>query len=551
MNRELQVNLFQIDDIQLNSESTHIKDRTLYLNQEKTGHLVDRYPELTDIQLQVLHKNNWEQVHVNTIMDVIPIKTKMKNNSPLGEGVTTELSGVVVMMTAREASGKQFAEFGSTAGKLSEKVAFNRPGCPDEHDLILHVDMTIVDGISMTRDGPIACHRAVDELIQEIRNVIKDLVDHTTPADGYRIREGAHDNEPTVLLVKEMMGQGGMHDNILLPIEPCGVTGGKSVVDLGNMPVLLSPNEALDGSIHAMTCVGPSTKETTRHYARDPLVQSLYLDQDLYLKGVIAVGSPQSNHEKDYVADRVGMIVEQVNPDGVIVMTEGFGNNHIDFARHIEEVGKRNIPVVGVTYAAKQGALITGNPHMDALVELNKNESMVETEVLAENTLMPEDADRAIHMLKDKLYNNGVNIHSEIPVPKKPSPVWAEPPRDLSSTKVALVTAAGVHLKDQEPFEVAGDNTYREIPWDVDSQNLMVTHGGYDHKDVRQDINCMFPIDRLNQLASEGVIHGGSAVHIGFMGGGGDFQAFNDSVGPEIAEKLKKAQAGACILTAG
>jgi D-proline reductase (dithiol) PrdB len=48
--------------------------------------------------------------------------------------------------------------------------------------------------------------------------------------------------------------------------------------------------------------------------------------------------------------------------------------------------------------------------------------------------------------------------------------------RELSQSTFALVTTAGVHLRDQEPFDVDGDNTWRLIPGDIQSSQLMVTH---------------------------------------------------------------------------
>ena len=46
-----------------------------------------------------------------------------------------------------------------------------------------------------------------------------------------------------------------MHDNLILPIEPVGVLGAKPNVDLGNVPIMVSPLELLDGCIHALTCI--------------------------------------------------------------------------------------------------------------------------------------------------------------------------------------------------------------------------------------------------------------------------------------------------------
>ncbi|AZR74634.1 proline reductase [Anoxybacter fermentans] len=142
-------------------------------------------------------------------------------------------------------------------------------------------------------------------------------------------------------------------------------------------------------------------------------------------------------------------------------------------------------------------------------------------------------------------------LQSEIYVPITPPPVWAPVTKELKDMTVALVTAAGVHLKSDKRFNLAGDFTFRKIPGDVSSSELMVSHGGYDNADVNKDINCMFPIDRLRELAEEGFIKSIASTHIGFMGGGGDQQKFKEETGPEIARILKEEGVDAVILTAG
>lgn len=98
---------------------------------------------------------------------------------------------------------------------------------------------------------------------------------------------------------------------------------------------------------------------------------------------------------------------------------------------------------------------------------------------------------------------------------------------------------------------MAGDTTYREIPDGVPSEDLMVSHGGYDNADVNRDVNAMFPIDRLHELVKDGFIKEVAPVHYGFMGGGGDQDAFNEQTGPEIAQKLVEEEVDAVVLTAG
>ncbi len=143
------------------------------------------------------------------------------------------------------------------------------------------------------------------------------------------------------------------------------------------------------------------------------------------------------------------------------------------------------------------------------------------------------------------------NLKSEIYVPITPEIVWTPVTKPLNEMKVALVTGAGVHLKTDKRFNLAGDTSYRVIPREATGKDLMVSHGGYDNADVNKDINCMFPIDRLKELAQEGFIKEVAELHFGTMGGGGDIETFTNFTGPEIAEKLKEIKVDAVVLTAG
>ena len=142
-------------------------------------------------------------------------------------------------------------------------------------------------------------------------------------------------------------------------------------------------------------------------------------------------------------------------------------------------------------------------------------------------------------------------LQSEIFVPITPKSVWAPVTKPLSEMTVALATAAGVHRKDQERFNLAGDFTWRKIPNESEEDDLMVTHGGYDNSDVNKDINCMFPYERLHELAADGVIKGVAPYHYCFMGGGGNQEKFRNETGPEIAKVLKEEGVDAVIMTAG
>ena len=142
-------------------------------------------------------------------------------------------------------------------------------------------------------------------------------------------------------------------------------------------------------------------------------------------------------------------------------------------------------------------------------------------------------------------------LQSEIFVPITPPMVWTPVTKELKDMTVALATAAGVHHKDDKRFNLAGDFTWRKVYNDRPSSSLMVSHGGYDNADVNKDINCMFPIDRLNELAAEGFIKAVAKTHAGFMGGGGNQEKFKNETGPEIAKMFIEEGVDAVILTAG
>jgi D-proline reductase (dithiol) PrdA len=416
---------FAVKEVRL-GEKTEFAGGVLTIRKTLVDEASKISPLVKKLEIDVVNPDK-RHVHTETIMDVVPIACKVEGD--VGSGVTNTLTGVVFMLTGVDEEGTQVHEFGSSNGFLDETVCYGRPGCPDDDEIIVRVHCVLERLTGMERRGPMAAHGACDRIIQEIRDVLKPC-----PADGASKVETFNivkrHGRPRVLLVKEIMGQGAMHDNILLPSEPAGVIGGRPNVDLGNVPVVMNVNEVRDGAIHALCCIGPASKEMTRHYFREPIVNLMAEDSEIDLVGVAFVGSPQVNDEKSFVSRRLGAMADTMKIDGAIVMTEGFGNNHIDFASHIEELGKRGIKTVGMTYAAYQGQLVVGNQYMDAMVEMNKDAGGFESERLGENTLTLNEAKRALSMLKNKLA--GVPIEG-------PENKWSQPIIDANQKAVNAV----------------------------------------------------------------------------------------------------------------
>jgi D-proline reductase (dithiol) PrdB len=91
--------------------------------------------------------------------------------------------------------------------------------------------------------------------------------------------------------------------------------------------------------------------------------------------------------------------------------------------------------------------------------------------------------------------------------------------RPLHERRVAIVTTAGLHRRDQAAFGIA-DTGYRVIPGDVAGRDLVMSHTSvnFDRTGFQQDTNVVFPIDRLRELAADGTIGSIARYHYALMG---------------------------------
>lgn len=428
---------YKITEVKRGPE-TKIEGTVLYIREGIEKEAVASQDLVNSLKIDIITPDKYN-TYSETIMDVQPIATK-DGEDEIGSGTTRVIDGVVMMVTGTDANGVQIGEFGSSEGILEENIMWGRPGCPEKGEIFIKTEVIIKEHTNMERPGPLAAHSATDFITQEIREALKKLDDELV-VDTETFEQVRRPGKKKVVIVKEIMGQGAMHDNLILPVEPVGVLGAKPNVDLGNVPVMVSPLEVLDGCIHALTCIGPASKEMSRHYWREPLVLEALHDEEVDLCGVLFVGSPQINAEKFYVSKRVGMMVEALDVDGAFVTTEGFGNNHIDFASHIEQIGMRGIPVVGMSFCAVQGALVVGNKYMTHMVDNNKSEAGIENEVLGCNTLCHEDAIRALYMLKAEMAGEAV---------KAPEKKWNPNVKDNNIELISNVTGKPVELVENE-----------------------------------------------------------------------------------------------------
>ena len=189
------------------------------------------------------------EVETNTIMDIIPISTKVLG--ALGTGITHTLTGVSVVMTGAIEDGEQIHEFGSSEGVLRDHLVLDRAGTPKAEDYIIHVDLLAKKGTPFNRELCLKMFAIVDDFVQEIRERMK-MLEGKDACEVHVYEERSNPGKPKVALVKQVAGQGAMYDMLLYPNEPSGFKGGCSIIDMNNMPVFLTANEYRDGAIRSM-----------------------------------------------------------------------------------------------------------------------------------------------------------------------------------------------------------------------------------------------------------------------------------------------------------
>ena len=134
--------------------------------------------------------------------------------------------------------------------------------------------------------------------------------------------------------------------------------------------------------------------------------------------------------------------------------------------------------------------------------------------------------------------------------------VWSKPIKPLNESKIAMVTTAGLHHKSQEPYDMNnkdGDPSFRELNLKKPISDLMITHDYYDHKNADKDINIVFPIERLRELADDSYLGTIADKHYGFMGhiDGALIANLIDITAPKVAKLLIKDKVDIVLLTPG
>ena len=136
-----------------------------------------------------------------------------------------------------------------------------------------------------------------------------------------------------------------------------------------------------------------------------------------------------------------------------------------------------------------------------------------------------------------------------LPVPEFENPAFTKPPA-LKDARVAIVTSAALTQKGGISKWGFEDTHYETIPSDARDLELGHLSPNFDRSGFHADINVVYPIDRLEELAAQGVIGSVASNHYAFAGNQPDtVSELRLDTGPACAKQMLEDGVDVVLLT--
>ncbi len=155
---------------------------------------------------------------------------------------------------------------------------------------------------------------------------------------------------------------------------------------------------------------------------------------------------------------------------------------------------------------------------------------------------MPIDSYRFLDFATRQIMKAWVDRESRATRP----PPWAPMAKPLAECKVALVTTAGVSLRDDRAFDQErerrdpwwGDPSFRLLPHAVTESQVALRHMHVATRFGEEDLDVVLPARRLAELAAQGVVAGPADFHYSIMGYQLRPRVLEEETAPAIARDM-------------
>ncbi|HUF03335.1 MAG TPA: glycine/sarcosine/betaine reductase selenoprotein B family protein [Aridibacter sp.] len=123
--------------------------------------------------------------------------------------------------------------------------------------------------------------------------------------------------------------------------------------------------------------------------------------------------------------------------------------------------------------------------------------------------------------------------------------------RALPMFNLGLVSSAGAFIDGARGFDLesrGGDLSCKELPVEVEAEDLVFAAKGYDDSAVREDRNAQIPLDRLSEYEDNRVIGRLNHVWWSLSSYIPDAAAVAERLAPKLAERLRRYEVQAALL---
>lgn len=133
---------------------------------------------------------------------------------------------------------------------------------------------------------------------------------------------------------------------------------------------------------------------------------------------------------------------------------------------------------------------------------------------------------------------------------------WTPLPGPVDECRVALVSSGGLALKSDEPFDQElerrdpwrSDPSFRVLPRGATEEDVEIYHLHVNPELARQDLNCVLPLTRLEEMEASGEIGASAPRHYSFMGYTADPSGLLNESTPAIIRLLEEDQVDLALL---
>jgi glycine reductase len=357
---------------------TRLENGILFIDIDELTGLLRSAPNIRDVKLAIARPG--ESVRIIPVKDVIEPRASLIPEVPVFPGMLSAWdpdadgidSGEIVSL-----SGMVVTTVGSIVGFQEGLIDMSGPGA--EYSLFskkLHLvlDVAVKEGVgrhdhekTIRLAGLKASEYIAGSVVKKLPSAgIRETLVNPGPVGGK--------GKLRIAYLYMLQSQGLLHDTYY-----CGV-------DVKTMlPRIILPTEVLFGAIVSGNCVSACDKNTTYHHQNNPILLELLRRHgtDWEFAGCVITNENVTLGDKQRSSTVAAELIASLNPDGVIISKEGFGNPDADLMMNCSKIEAHGIKTVLLTdeFAGQAGAsqsLVDTHPKADAIVSTgNANEVVV------------------------------------------------------------------------------------------------------------------------------------------------------------------------------